>query len=144
MTRVVTASLDGDGSSLLMRGESEGAGVERRASRLIRGASMVVGMHADAATEPIVDLALLLGVPCAVIPCCVLPALFPHRTIVVGKREKAGQPIRQTVRSYRAFTRYLLAKGYRPRPFGTDYLAFVGKNKVIFEPPLSELRVTVW
>ena len=36
-------------------------------------------MHPDQATEPIVDLALRLGVPFAVVPCCVYPGLFPFR-----------------------------------------------------------------
>ena len=134
-TQVVVASLEGDGSSLLARGNATHASdEEKRASALVRGASIVVGMHADAATEPIVDLALALGVPFAVIPCCVLPALFPFRTIaVVGKKTTT----RQKVRSYRAFCQYLLDKASDRglAPFQTDHLAFVGKNQVIFYAP---------
>jgi len=50
-------------------------------------------MHADQATEPCVDLALRNGVPFAVLPCCVMPTLFPLR-----RQRRNGQP----VRSYRS------------------------------------------
>lgn len=36
-------------------------------------------MHADQATEPLVDWALALNKPFAVLPCCVFPNLFPAR-----------------------------------------------------------------
>jgi|EP01047_Picozoa_sp_COSAG01_P046661 hypothetical protein len=36
---------------------------------LLRGASIIVGMHPDQATEPIVAAALALGKPFAVVPC---------------------------------------------------------------------------
>jgi hypothetical protein len=35
-----------------------------------------VGMHPDQATDAVVDAALALGCPFAVVPCCVFPALF--------------------------------------------------------------------
>eukprot|EP01062_Namystynia_karyoxenos_P081434 TRINITY_DN8963_c0_g1_i2.p1 TRINITY_DN8963_c0_g1~~TRINITY_DN8963_c0_g1_i2.p1 ORF type:complete len:479 (+),score=105.86 TRINITY_DN8963_c0_g1_i2:77-1438(+) len=41
----------------------------------------LVGLHPDQATEPIVDCALRLGLPWAVVPCCVFPKLFPHRRL---------------------------------------------------------------
>ena len=43
--------------------------------------SVVVGMHPDQATEPIVDAALALGKPFAVVPCCVFPQLYPLRRV---------------------------------------------------------------
>lgn len=39
-------------------------------------ASAIVGMHPDQATDAVVDAALALGCPFAVVPCCVFPALF--------------------------------------------------------------------
>ena len=43
--------------------------------------SLMVGMHSDQATEQIVDIALELKIPFAVVPCCVFPKLFPDRRI---------------------------------------------------------------
>ena len=40
---------------------------------------VLVGMHPDQATEPVVDAAIALGKPFAVVPCCVFPELFPDR-----------------------------------------------------------------
>jgi len=53
---------------------------------------LAVGMHPDQATEPIIDAALALGKPFAVVPCCVFPDLFPHR------RTRTGGP--GTLKSY--------------------------------------------
>ena len=104
-----------------------------RTARLVSSAAAIVGMHSDAATEPIVDLAMRLGVPFAVIPCCVLPNLFPNRTV------RAGKGLRQNVRSYRAFCQYLLEKAPSSEPFQTANLSFAGKNKVIFSLPPQAL-----
>jgi hypothetical protein len=41
--------------------------------------SMVVGMHPDEATEPIVDACLKSGKAFAVVPCCVFPEMNAHR-----------------------------------------------------------------
>jgi len=41
--------------------------------------SMVVGMHPDEATEPILDLCLAAGKAFAIIPCCVFPGFNPSR-----------------------------------------------------------------
>jgi hypothetical protein len=54
-------------------------------------------MHPDQATEPIVDAAIELGKPFAVVPCCVFPELFPER------RTKDGD----SVRTYVQFLDYL-------------------------------------
>ena len=44
--------------------------------------SLFVGMHSDQATESIVDFALSVGKPFAVVPCCVFPKLFADRRLV--------------------------------------------------------------
>lgn len=54
--------------------------------RLWRECSVVVGMHPDQATEPIVDLALRAGKPFAVVPCCVFPKASPNRRTADGAR----------------------------------------------------------
>jgi hypothetical protein len=58
------------------------------ALRTIRGASLVVGFHPDQATEAAIDLALLLRVPFAVVPCCVMQHEFPDRLRPNGKLVK--------------------------------------------------------
>jgi hypothetical protein len=65
-----------------------------------RQASVVVGMHPDQATEAIVDEALKCGKPFAVVPCCVFPKLFPHRTT----------PDKNLVMTLDQFILYLMAK----------------------------------
>ena len=82
--------------------------------------------------EPIVDLARLLGVPFAVVPCCVFPDLFPFRFLELPAAGK--KPARQRVRQYQSFVRYLLAKetaeGLGAARLGV--LPFLGKNKVVY------------
>ncbi len=48
----------------------------------ILSANLIVGFHPDQATEAMVDLALLLRVPFAVVPCCVFPKEFPDRVLM--------------------------------------------------------------
>ena len=45
-------------------------------------ASVVIGVHSDGATEAIVDAALALDKPFAVVPCCVFPTENPHRAMI--------------------------------------------------------------
>jgi hypothetical protein len=108
-------ALHGDGRILTDRND--------RTGNLIRCCSIIVGMHPDQATEPILDMALRLGVPFAILPCCVMPSLFPDR-----RQKRCGDP----VRSYSAFCKYLLDKAPAGVRFRLDYLPFVGRNKVIF------------
>jgi hypothetical protein len=119
---VLPYPLNGDGTDLTGRDDQVGD--------VIRQVSFICGMHPDQATEPIVALALRLGVSFAVLPCCVMPSLFPHR---IQKRH--GDP----VRSYSTFCQYLL--DMEPEDDGTaatrtrflvDHLPFVGRNKVIY------------
>jgi len=149
---MIVAALEGDGSSLLLapneptstsdagdpsregrRGAAAADEAALRTDRLLRGASMVVGMHSDEATEPIVDFAFRLGIPFAVVPCCVFQDLFPLR--VIQTAGASGGRRQGAVKSYNSFCRYLLAKD---AAFGTPkstVLPFVGKNTVIYSPP---------
>eukprot|EP00550_Attheya_septentrionalis_P006274 CAMPEP_0198296090 /NCGR_PEP_ID=MMETSP1449-20131203/30905_1 /TAXON_ID=420275 /ORGANISM="Attheya septentrionalis, Strain CCMP2084" /LENGTH=359 /DNA_ID=CAMNT_0043996597 /DNA_START=94 /DNA_END=1170 /DNA_ORIENTATION=+ len=93
---------------------------------LVSKCAMVVGMHPDQATEPIVDLSLRFNKPFSIIPCCVFPQLFPTR-----RQKRHGDP----VRSYSAFCQYLLDKSPSSdteTPFQSHHLPFVGRNKVIY------------
>ena len=85
----------------------------------VGGCDVLVGMHPDQATEPIVDAAIELGKPFAVVPCCVFPELFPER------RTKDGD----SVRTYVQFIDYLVAKHPDIR---LAYLPFKGRNRVVY------------
>jgi hypothetical protein len=72
--------------------------------------ALVAGMHADGATEGIVDFALRRKLPFAVVPCCVRPPSVPM--------------------SYPAFVRHLVAKA--PGLIRTCVLPFEGKNVCVY------------
>ena len=86
---------------------------------LWRSSAVIVGMHPDQATEPIVDAALRLNKPFAVVPCCVFPDAFPERAL-------DGAP----VRSYAQFLDYLRAKD---PGIETAYLPFQGRSRVLYK-----------
>jgi hypothetical protein len=90
-------------------------GIPMNSAAEVRGVfancSLIIGLHADQATEPIVDFALAARVPFAVVPCCVHPSAFPHRRIIdTSSREDTGLSVLKPVRSYEDFITYLLAK----------------------------------
>ena len=80
---------------------------------------VVVGLHPDEATEPLLDAALHLGLSLAVIPCCVFSAEFPDRRLRSG----------ETPSSYEDFCDYLTEKS---DDLNSDILPFIGRNKVIY------------
>lgn len=81
--------------------------------------SLFVGLHPDQATEPIVDMALALGKPFAVVPCCVFPSDNPHRKLADGTQ----------VVTYAQFVAYLHAK--HP-DIEVEFLPLQGANQVVF------------
>ena len=81
--------------------------------------SLFVGLHPDQATEPIVDMALALGKPFAVVPCCVFPSDNPHRKLADGTQ----------VVTYAHFVAYLHAK--HP-DIEVEFLPLQGANQVVF------------
>lgn len=123
----IVASLLGDGGDILSRGG--------RDAELVSNCSLIVGLHADQATEPIVDLALRLSKPFATVPCCVFPTLFPHR-----RQARNGHP----VRGYKTFCAYLLEKRpvTTPNPFYSAELPFKGKRTVIYQLPVGREEPT--
>jgi hypothetical protein len=80
----------------------------------------MVGLHPDEATEAIVDAALAHQIPFAVVPCCVLPQLFPERKLHTtgAKVKKLG-----------SFVEYLRQKDRRIRQTRLD---IHGRNTVLF------------
>jgi hypothetical protein len=89
----------------------------------VRDARLLVGMHADGATEAIIDAALLYKKPFVVVPCCVFPNLFQERK--VSNSEGNLVP----VRTHEQFCRYLKDKDAR---FQMDILPFDGRNIAIW------------
>jgi hypothetical protein len=89
-------------------------------SERVKGCEVLVGLHSDQATEAVVDTAIALGKPWAVVPCCVFPSLFADRVV-------EGRP----VRSYDDFVAYLLTK-LAPGAVRVDFLPCKGRNKILF------------
>ena len=92
---------------------------EKKLLTLAKECAAVVGMHADQATEAIVDFGLASGKPFAVVPCCVFPQMFPDRRT----RKNKNKP----VRSYKEFCEYLEEKGAQ-----LAKLDFPGRNVVVY------------
>jgi len=88
-------------------------------SEKIRQCSIIVGLHPDEATEAAMDLAMRLGKPFAISPCCVMTRLFPNR------KGRMGEP----VRTVHQLCRYLMDKQAGMK---VDYLPFMGRNKVLY------------
>ena len=80
---------------------------------------LVMGLHPDEATEPLLDTALANCINFAVIPCCVFSQLFPHRRL-----RNNEQPV-----SYEAFCDYLCEKSPH---IESEKLPFLGKNRVLY------------
>jgi len=95
----------------------------------VRNASLVIGLHADGATEAIVDAALLYHKPFVIVPCCVFPNLFCERYISVPISDNSVEEKRVPVRSHDQFCKYLLARDSR---FVMEILPFEGRNVAIW------------
>ncbi|TDH73035.1 hypothetical protein CCR75_000018 [Bremia lactucae] len=86
---------------------------------LFTNCSMLVGMHPDEATEAIVNTALMLGKPFAIVPCCVMSRKFPDRQC------QDGTP----VDTYDTFVTYLMEKHPSIK---RAFLPFIGRNQVLY------------
>ena len=80
---------------------------------------LVVGLHPDEATEPLVDNALINSLKFSVIPCCVFSSKFPKRRL-----KRNIEPV-----SYELFCEYICEKF---ELISKEILPFVGKNYVFF------------
>ena len=98
--------------------------------KAVRNASLIIGLHADGATEAIVDAALRYNKPFVIVPCCVFPNLFRHRFIYVEDDAGNGNEKKKVaVRSHEQFCQYLLDKDDR---FRQEELPFEGRNVAIW------------
>ena len=117
-------------SGRLIRERFDAAFVRRDAATagLLARCSLLCAMHPDQATEAVVDAALRLGKPFAVVPCCVFAAEFPAR------RRRNGDG----VCAYGSLLDYLQEKDGR---IERANLTFRGRNVVLFlrgAPPAAE------
>lgn len=105
--------------------------ISPRLHEAIQNASIIIGLHADGATEAIVDVALLFKKPFVIVPCCVFPNLFNNRFITVQESDDAGltQSKEIPVRTHDQFCEYLLKKDSR---FRREVLPFEGRNIAIW------------
>ena len=87
---------------------------------LIKGCSLIIGMHPDEATVDIVEVALAKKINFAVVPCCVFHNKFPDRKLKNGKE----------VVEYPDIIQFILEKDDSLK---TDFLNIKGRNKVIYK-----------
>ncbi|KAG0243665.1 hypothetical protein B0O80DRAFT_494507 [Mortierella sp. GBAus27b] len=119
---------------------------------LVSRASILVGLHPDQATEPIVNAALKTGKPFAIIPCCVFGRDNPHRRlpklpapispnsdvemttsketeVEEHEEDDDNDPLTRPVTSYDDFVLWL--SSLHP-DIETTWLNFEGMNRVLF------------
>ena len=89
---------------------------------LLRNCSCIIGLHPDHATEAIVDFAIKLNKPFAIIPCCTCSKQFPNRL----------RPNKEKVKNYEGLIEHLLLKHEEIK---IAHLEFEGKNKILYRLP---------
>ncbi|KAI9478546.1 MAG: hypothetical protein EXX96DRAFT_482790 [Benjaminiella poitrasii] len=96
-------------------------------AELMQNVGVIIGLHSDQATIPIVDVALKLNKPFAVVPCCV----FSH-----DNRTRRLKSTGELVTTTEQQIQYICEKDTQGRgEIRTDYLDFEGKNKVVYWIP---------
>lgn len=73
------------------------SGDAAEAARVLLHCSVVVGLHPDQALDACVDLALALGTPFAVVPCCVYAEQHMHRRLADGAHVRAYEQLLEWV-----------------------------------------------
>ncbi|CAO3665009.1 hypothetical protein G6F70_005198 [Rhizopus microsporus] len=92
---------------------------------LVSDASLFIGLHPDQATMPIVDMAIKMRKPFAVVPCCVFSQENQTRRLKTGK----------VVMTTEQLIQYICEKDIPSGEIKTDYLPFEGKNRVVYWKP---------
>ena len=91
----------------------------------LESASIIIGLHPDQPTSDIVDMALAMDKPFAVVPCCVFPKIFDQRELPCGT----------PVRSYEHFIEWIMSKNPLIRK---KDLGFGGRSFVLYYDPKWE------
>lgn len=91
----------------------------------VENCTLMIGIHADGATEAIVDIALHYRKPFIVVPCCVFPNLFKERMV---SSYIDGKETLVPVRNHDQLCRYLANKDSH---FTIETLPFEGRNIAI-------------
>jgi hypothetical protein len=94
-------------------------------SDAVENCTLMIGIHADGATEAIVDIALYYRKPFIVVPCCVFPNLFKERKV---PSNIDGDEIFVPVRNHEQLCHYLVRKDSH---FTIETLPFEGRNIAI-------------
>ena len=92
------------------------------ALRLLLCTKLIMGFHPDQATDPAIDLALLLGVPYCIVPCCVFPRENTHRELADGS----------PVKKYPQLIQYLKEKYDSESSILPFHFTETAKNLVLF------------
>lgn len=97
----------------------------------VQNSTLIIGMHADGATEAIVEIALHYSKPFVVVPCCVFPNLFRHRQVPVFDDAENPSVVTKMVpvRNHEQFCQYLALKDSH---FVVETLPFEGRNTAIW------------
>ena len=111
-------------TSMVFHGRTPSSEAEQQLHSILnnRECSVMVGIHPDQALDPIVDIGLALGIPWAVVPCCVFPNLFTQRKLASGR----------PVRNYEDLCEYIQQRD--PNIQRTE-LPFRGRNLVLYWHP---------
>jgi hypothetical protein len=105
--------------------------LESELQQAIESCCLLIGLHADGATEAIIQAALKYNKPFAVVPCCVFPKLFPQRMV----HDVGAEAVQ--VRTVEQFCKYLLGLDDR---FQTAVLPFEGRNVAVYWDGRSTTR----
>ena len=103
-------------------GEAQASPPATEVSSTLASASIIIGLHPDQPTGDIVDAALSMDKPFAVVPCCVFPKIFDQRTL----------PCETHVRSYEQFIEWIMLKNAMIRK---KDLGFGGRSVVLYYDP---------
>lgn len=127
--------VNSDGASILSNKNDGSNGVidelqrDKELLEAVKNCTLIIGMHADGATEAIVEIALHFRKPFIVVPCCVFPNLFRHRLVPMidddGKECGGDEAKMVPVRNHEQFCRYLAMKDSN---FVVEELPFEGRN----------------
>lgn len=132
-----------EGPKSEMEFDEEGARLlgekEDNVRSLIRNCSIIIGMHPDQATEPIVRAASCLSKPFAIVPCCVFSSDFPDRFLPSSDEVSPNGFV--TTRD--EFIRFLIhvANANADQtlsPCKVEFLPFQGANRVVYRTLLTD------